>query len=268
MAVLLFGDLLSCPEYRRGARRWALRGAEKSCGSASAVMPHGMGQTTDGVRSSPQLPACGRSSSVAAMRDMHDLESVSWRRGRAARHPDSTSCAASASRPISAAWGAPRCACTSRSRRCPSAWPRSRPRSERGCSSARARGVALTPAGRRLYRARAPAAGGRRPGRRGDGRHPPDRRRRAPGRQPLGDRGVRRGAAGRAQRAPAARRRAGDRQLAGRARAGRRRPGRRRRGRVAARPHAQPGRARDRARRRRDRLRGSARPPLGRARHA
>ena len=64
----------------------------------------------------------------------------------------------------------------------------------------------------------------------------------------------------------AARGRAGDRQLAGRARAGGRRARGRRRRRLAAQPHPQPRRARDQARGRRDRLRGAARPPLGRAR--
>ena len=131
-----------------------------------------------------------------------------------------------------------------------------------------ARGVALTPAGRRLYRARAPAARGRRPGGRGHGRASA---RPAPScAWPPATRRARRSSrrcSTRAQRAPAARRRAGDRQLAGRARAGRRRPRRPRRRRLAAQPHAQPGRARDRARRRRDRLRGPARPPVGRAWH-
>ena len=190
--------------------------------------------------------------------------SAAMRRAHGRRRPHartSTSCAASAWRPTSAASGAPRCACTSRSRRCPSAWPRWRPRSGRGCSSARRAASTLTPAGRRLYGHARPLleaadqvaevmVGIRQTG------------------------AVVRLAAShsaseafvaalldRPRRAPAARRRARDRQLAGRARAGRRRPRRRRRRRLAAQPHAQPGRARDRAGRRRDRLRGAARPP-------
>ena len=49
------------------------------------------------------------------------------------------------------------------------------------------RGVALTPAGRRLYRHARPLLEAADQVGRGDGRHPAHRRGRAPGRQPLGD---------------------------------------------------------------------------------
>ena len=160
-----------------------------------------MWQTTDGVRSSLQSAALIAAHRIAAMRDMHALGHVSWRRGHATASPDLNElrgfCVAADLGSLGRAAVRLHVSQPSLSKRLASLEAKVGARLlERS-----PRGVALTPAGRRLYRHARPLLEAADQVAEVMVGHPPDRRRRAPGRQPLGERGVRRGAADAPRRA-------------------------------------------------------------------